>query len=314
MRALRYSSFGPVEQALRVEDIPVPSPRPDELLVRVRAAGVNPLDWKLVEGQFKLIAKSRPPCGVGAEFAGEVVGAGSGVTGFAADEGVAGWIDPFSTPPRACSEFIAVPAAQCVRVPAAVPLDAASVVPVAGMSAWQLIEMVKPAAGDRVLVHGAAGGVGSFVVPLLRELDVTVVATGSTRSQAAVQALKPDLAVDYTTPTARWGGPFQAVIDCASRLDAATVAQLMPGGGRLAVTLPSMPGMLLDPLLNPFRRVRRSSLRLVPDAGTLEALLARVADGRLPVPPLHRVPLNEAVAALTASRGGHVHGKLIVAP
>jgi NADPH:quinone reductase-like Zn-dependent oxidoreductase len=314
VRALRYTAFGPVERALRVDDVAVPVPAAGELLVRVRAAGVNPLDWKLVEGQFKWLAKSRPPCGVGAEFAGEVVGWGDGVTGHAADEHVVGWLDPFGEPPRAAAEFIAVPAAQCVRVPAGVPLPAAAVVPVAGLSARQLIALLAPAPGERVLVHGAAGGVGSFVVPLLRDKGVQVVAAGSAASQPHLATLQPDLAVDYTTPPARWGGPFNAVIDCASRLDAATLAALMPGGGRVAVTLPSFPGVIFDPLLNPLRRIRRATLRLVPTASALEELLARVAEGRLPVPLTRSSPLDDAVAAYVASRSGHMRGKVALLP
>jgi NADPH:quinone reductase-like Zn-dependent oxidoreductase len=314
VRALRYTAFGPVDRALRIEDVAVPVPAPGELLVRVHAAGINPLDWKLVEGQFRWMAKSRPPCGVGAEFAGEVVGWGDGVAGFAADERVAGWLDPFRQPPRAAAEFIALPAAQCVRVPAAVPLDAAAVVPVAGLSARQLIALVDPPPGARVLVHGAAGGIGSFVVPLLRARDVQVVATGSAASQHHLATLAPDLSVDYATPPERWGGPFDAVIDCASRLDASSLATLMPGGGTVAVTLPSFPGLIVDPLLNPLRRIRRRTLRLVPAAAALAELLAMAADGRLPVPLTSTLPLDKAATAYAASRTGHARGKVALRP
>jgi NADPH:quinone reductase-like Zn-dependent oxidoreductase len=211
------------------------------------------------------------------------------------------------------AEQVAVPASQCVAIPRAVPLDNAAVVPVAGLSALQLCAMIDVKSGQRVLVHGAAGGVGSFVVPMLRDRGASVVATGSARSQAFLQTLRPDAQVDYGSPPSAWLGPFEAVIDCASRLDRAALPVLLPNGGHFAVTLPSFPGVIFDPLLNPFRRVRCHTLRLEPDAAQVAQVFALVAEGRVPVALTRTYPFDDAVKALAESRGGSARGKIAVA-
>lgn len=313
MRALRYAAFGPITDVLRYEDIDAPSTTDDGVVVGTRFVGINPLDWKLVEGQFRLLAKSRPPCGVGAELAGEVISVGSKVGSLRVGDRVAAWLNPFKEPPRALAEQVAVPAAQCVVIPREVPFDIAAVTPVAGLSALQLCSMVDVQSGQRVLVHGAAGGVGSFLVPMLRDRGATVVATGSARSQSFLRSLQPDAQVDYAAPPSSWLGPFDAVIDCASRLDTAALPALMPGGGHFAVTLPSFPGVIFDPLLNCFRSVRRHTLRLEPNAAQIAQVFALVAEGRVPVSLTQTYAFDEAIAALAESRSGSARGKLAVA-
>jgi NADPH:quinone reductase-like Zn-dependent oxidoreductase len=313
MRALRYSSFGPIAQVLRSEELPEPTPGADEVVVRARFVGINPLDWKLVEGQFRLFAKSRPPCGVGAEFAGEVLRVGALVSAMRPGDRVVAWLNPFAEPPRALAEQVCVPAQQCVRMPEGVSFDVAAVTPVAGLSALQLCNQVHARAGQRVLVHGAAGGVGSLVVPMLRERGATVVATGSAESQAFIRTLGADAQVDYAAPAMSWPGPFDAIIDCASKLDRSIVPMLMPAGGDIAVTLPSFPGVIFDPLLNPLRRIRWHTLRLEPNAAELSQVLAQVATGKLTVRLTRSYPFDAAVEALAESRGGHTRGKIAVA-
>lgn len=313
MRALRYSAFGPAAQVLRSEELPEPQPGAHEVVVRARFAGINPLDWKLVEGQFKLLAKSRPPCGVGAEFAGEVLRVGTQVRAVRPGDRVVAWLNPFAEPPRALAEQVCVAEKQCVRIPDQVSFDVAAVTPVAGLSALQLCNQVHARAGQRVLVHGAAGGVGSLVVPMLRERGATVVATGSAASQAFLRTLGADAQVDYAAPATSWPGPFDAIIDCASKLDRAVVPMLMPAGGDVAVTLPSFPSVIFDPLLNPLRRIRWHTLRLEPNASELAQVLAQIAAGKLTVRLTRTYPFDAAVEALAESRGGHVRGKIAVA-
>ena len=100
MKALVQRAFGPVESSVAIEDVPVPAPATDDVRVRVRCAGINPLDWKLVEGHYKWMSKARPPCGVGFDLAGEVHEAGGSAARFARGTRVAGLIPAFQRPPQ----------------------------------------------------------------------------------------------------------------------------------------------------------------------------------------------------------------------
>jgi NADPH:quinone reductase-like Zn-dependent oxidoreductase len=194
-----------------------------------------------------------------------------------------------------------------------VALDALATLPVAGLSALQMCRLAQVGGGQRVLVNGAAGGVGSFAVQLLRALGAHAVATGSTASQAFIAELAPQAQVDYRQqPVSTWGGPFDAVIDCASALASADIDTLLADGGHYVSSLPRLPSMLFDPLLNRFRRTQRHTLRLEPDRADLQTLLAWLADGRIRPRISARFEATDAVSALAQSKSGHARGKLLV--
>ena len=313
MRAWRHESFGPVTRVARLIDVPPPTPAAGEVLVRVRYVSINPLDWKLVEGQFKLIARSKPPAGIGGEFGGTVAAHGSGVSAPPIGANVVGLINPFARPPGALQEFVAVAARDVLPVPDQIDLEAACTLPCAGQSALQMCRMAGVASGQRVLIHGAAGGVGSFAVQVVRALGAVAVATGSTASQPTLANLKPDAQVDYTQhPMASWGGPFAAVLDCVSALGAADIAVLQADGGHYVNTLPKFPAMIFDPLLNPLRRVKRHTLKLNANADDLRTLMNWISEGRVRPVVSARFEFEHAVQALELSGTGHARGKLVV--
>jgi len=312
MRALRYDSFGPVASVARLTETAQPRPGPGQVLVRVQYAAINPLDWKLVEGEFKLIFKSRPPAGIGTEFSGIVEALGSGVTVPKIGTPVVGFINPTVRPPGALQQFVALDAKDAVQVDAAF-LEAACTLPVAGVSALQMCRLADVKGGDRVLVHGAAGGVGSFAVQIVRVLGGRPVATGSGLSQPVLAALEAEAQVNYATqPVSSWGGPFHVVLDCASTLGPTDVAALLPNGGRYVRTLPAFPSVLLDPLLNVTRPIKRFTLRLKPNAEDVRTLFNWMRRGRIKPLICERFAFADAVAALGASRAGRSHGKLVV--
>ncbi len=316
MRALRYDRFGPVETVARWIDVEAPAPAPGQVRVRVRFASINPLDWKLVEGHFRWFLKSRPPCGVGVEFSGIVDALGAGVDSLAIGTPVLGVIDPSRRPPGTLQQYVVMGASDLLPVPAGIGLDAAATLPVAGLSALQMCRLAGVAAGQRVLVHGAAGGVGSYAVQIVRTLGALPVATGSAASQASIAALQPHAQVDYATSVATWPGPFDALLDCATTLTPAAIGLLLPRGGHYVSTLPRLPGLLVDPLLNALRRLRRRTvrhtLRLAPDADGLRTLLQWLLDGRLRAPIGARFASDAAVEALQRYRGGRTRGKMVV--
>ena len=312
MRALRYDAFGPLASVVRLVETAQPRPARGQVLVRVQFAAVNPLDCKLVEGEFKRIFKSKPPAGIGTEFGGTVEALGPGVVMPKIGTPVVGFLDPTARAPGALQQFVAVDARDVLAVDAA-DLETASTLPVAGVAALQMCRLAEVKGGDRVLVHGAAGGVGSFAVQIVRILGARPVATGSRLSQAVLESLAPEAVVNYATQkVSAWGGPFTAVLDCASTLGDADIAELLPNGGRYVRTLPAFPSMLLDPLLNATRPVKRFTLRLKPNTDDVRALLNWTRRGLLKPLISERVALANALAALEQLQAGRAHGKLVV--
>lgn len=313
MKALMQRAYGPVESSVGIDEVPVPAPASTDVRVRVRFAGINPLDWKLVEGSYKWMSRARPPCGVGFDLAGEVHDVGSGAARFARGARVAGLIPAFQRPPGAIAQYALVPAHLLVKVPDNVPLDQAAALPVAGLSALQMCRMAKVERGRRVLVHGAAGGVGHLAVQIARNLGAEVTASGSAGSQVLLRWLRPALVVDRAAPLATWGGPFDAILDCTTTLAPADLEILLASDGHYVATTPRFPGVIVDTVLNLVRRGKRSALMLKPATADLELLMKQVAAGHLRVAIEHAYSLADAAQALAQSRAGHVRGKVVVA-
>jgi NADPH:quinone reductase-like Zn-dependent oxidoreductase len=312
VRALRYDSFGPVADVARLVETAQPRPARGQVLVRVLFAAINPLDWKLVEGELKLIFKSKPPAGIGTEFSGTVEALGSGVAAPAIGTPVVGFINPTARAPGALQQFVAVDAKDLLPINAE-EMEAACTLPVAGVSALQMCRLADVKSGNRVLVHGAAGGVGSFAVQIVRVMGGRSVVTGSRLSQPILAALEPEAQINYSTQrVSAWGGPFDVVLDCASTLGSTDVATLLPNGGRYVRTLPTYPSVLLDRLLNAARPIKRFTLRLKPNVEDVRTLLAWMRRGRIRPLISERFALMDAVAALDQSRSGRAHGKLVV--
>jgi NADPH:quinone reductase-like Zn-dependent oxidoreductase len=312
VRALVQRAYGPVETSVGVEEVRLPRPAGEDVCVRVRYAGLNPLDWKLVEGHFKWMSKARPPCGVGFDLAGEVHDAGRGAARFAHGARVAGLIPAFQRRPGSIAQYALVPAHLLVVVPDQVPLDQAAALPVAGLSALQMCRMTKVGPSARVLVHGASGGVGHLAVQIARNLGGTVTATGSVASHALLQSLDPGRVVDRASSAATWGGPFDAVLDCATTLTPSDLKVLLAPDGHYVATTPRFPQVIVDTVLNLLRRGQRQVLMLKLDGADLEALMQQVAAGSLRVVIERVFSLGDAAQALAHSRAGHVRGKLVV--
>jgi NADPH:quinone reductase-like Zn-dependent oxidoreductase len=313
VRALVQRAYGPVETSVEVREARLPLPTGQDVCVRVRYAGINPLDWKLVEGHFRWMSKARPPCGVGFDLAGEVHDAGRGAAGFAQGMRVAGLIPAFKRPPGSIAQYALVPASLLVAVPDQVPLDQAAALPVAGLSALQMCRMATIGPGTRVLVHGASGGVGHLAMQIARNLGGAVTASGSAASRPLLQSLGPSRVVDRDTPLAAWGGPFDAVLDCATTLAPSDLKTLLAPDGCYVATTPRFPQVMADTVLNFVRRGKRQVLMLKPDGADIQELMRQMAAGALRVIVERAFALDDAAQALARSRAGHVRGKLVVA-
>jgi NADPH:quinone reductase-like Zn-dependent oxidoreductase len=237
MRAWRIHEYGGPEK-LRLDTMPLPSPGEGDLLVKVAAASVNPIDWKMREGQLQRIYALKFPRILGRDCAGTVVESRSAA--FKPGDRVVAVADAARDGTQA--EYVIVPAANSARIPAGVSFEQSVAFGIAGTSAWiPLVDMAHVGPGMRVLVHGGAGGVGSVGVQLARHLGAEVFSTCSTRNVEHVKSLGAHRAIDYTREDfVQAASPCDVAFDTVGgETHLRSYAALKPGG--LLVYISAMP-------------------------------------------------------------------------
>nr|WP_216294397.1 NADP-dependent oxidoreductase [Delftia acidovorans]MCA1069244.1 Crotonyl-CoA reductase [Delftia acidovorans] len=197
MKAFILESYG-ANRALQLADVPEPQLRDDEVLVQVHAAGVNQLDSKIKDGQFKLILPYRLPLILGHDVAGVVVKAGPRVRQFKPGDEVYARTDDFRI--GTFAEFVPVKESSLAPKPKGLTMEEAASIPLVGLTAWQaLVETAKLTKGQRVFIQAGSGGVGTFAIQLARHLGATVATTTSAANFELVRSLGADVAIDYRT-------------------------------------------------------------------------------------------------------------------
>lgn len=304
MKAVRIHEYGD-ESVLRFEDAPRPVCAADDVLIRVVGSSVNPVDWKIRRGYLKEMIPYAMPFIPGWDVSGVVEEIGSKVSRFKVGDAV------YSRPDIArngtYAEFIAVREPEVAFKPRTVSHIEAAVLPLAGITAWEgLVNVGKVAPGQRVLVHAAAGGVGSLAVQIAKAHGAHVIGTASGANRALVESLGVDEFVDYRTTALR-----DAVRDVDLVLDtmggetqAASWAVMAPGG--LLVSMVSDPAKAAAA----WPKLRSAFIFIGPDAPLLERLAQLVDDGK--VRPLigAEFALQDIRKAHVLSESGHVRGKI----
>ncbi|MFD8733716.1 NADP-dependent oxidoreductase [Streptomyces sp. NPDC059618] len=306
MRAVRGHRRGGPEELI-YETAPRPVPGPGEVLVEVRAASVTPgeLDWDATWTDGFDGGRPRVPVVPSHEVSGVVAELGHGVSGLRTGEAVYGLI-PF-TRDGAAAEYVTVPAADLAPKPGSLDHERTAALPLAGLTAWQgLVTHAGVTPGQRVLVHGGAGGVGSFAVQVAAALGAEVTATAADRNADFVRGLGADTVIDYA------GQRFEdAVKDVDVVLDtvggdvqARSWKVLRPGGVLVSVVEPPRPPEGVD--------ARAVFFVVEPDRAGLEELNTLVEEGRL-IPQVDRiVPLESAPGAYAALEREHRRGKIVL--
>ncbi|MEX2980387.1 NADP-dependent oxidoreductase [Streptomyces sp. C36] len=305
MRAVIQKSFGGPE-VLEVVETDRPTPLGGEVLVRVHASGVNPVDVAVRSGAYPLLGE--PPFGVGWDISGVVEEAGPGARFKPGDE-VFGM--PFF--PRAATgyaEYVAVPSRQVARKPAALDHVHAAAVPLAALTAWQgLVDAAGLAEGQRVLIHRAAGGVGHFAVQIAKARGAHVIAMASAPKHDFVRSLGADEVIDYrTTDFTEAVKDVDVVFDSSSE-GVRSLAVLRPGG-----TLVSIMEHWNQELAARVEAAGRrfAGVSVEPDYASLEAIAALVDAGRVRPHVAATFPLAEAAKAHEAVESGRTQGKIVL--
>jgi NADPH:quinone reductase-like Zn-dependent oxidoreductase len=306
MRIVRQTTLGGPE-VLEVVDAERPEPIPTEVLVRVRAAGVNPVDWKTRErGGFL----GEPPFTVGWDVAGVVEAVGFGVTRFAVGDRVFG-MPRFPHEAAAYAEYVTSPSRQLARIPDGLDDVEAGALPLAGLTAWQaLVETADVGAGQRVLVLGAAGGVGHLAVQISKARGAHVTGTASAHKHDFLRELGADEAVDYTSEdVGERVRDVDVVLDTVGGETGATALPALRDGGVLV----TLSGTSVGPLRElAGERVRIAGILVEPDRTGMEAIAGLVAAGALRPHASQTFPLEEAARAHEVGEAGRTQGKLVL--
>jgi NADPH:quinone reductase-like Zn-dependent oxidoreductase len=310
MNAAVFDRYGPPE-VLRLGTLPVPTLAPHEVLVRVRAAGVNPSDSRLRSGRLRLVMGRRFPKHPGLDLAGDIVQVGTAVQGFRPGDTVYTFRPPQR--PGAYAEFATVDAATLVPKPQSLGHVEAAAVPLAALTALQgLRTHGKLRAGQRLLVIGASGGVGTFAVQLGKILGAHVTGVCSTRNVEFVRGLGADEVIDYTRASVSSAGQRYDVILDAVGTRYSLCKPVLASGGTFVTIVPS-PGAMLNTLLGFLPGGPRVRLFLVqPDAAQLREVTNWIDSGLLRVVIDKVYPLSEAAAAHQYSESGRARGKLVL--
>ncbi|MGA8161149.1 MAG: NAD(P)-dependent alcohol dehydrogenase [Acidobacteriaceae bacterium] len=318
MQAIVARHYGSPD-VLHLETLDRPVPGPNQVLLRVRAASMNPLDYHLLHGApfirlFAGLGRPRAPVR-GVDVAGVVEATGPGVTRFYAGDAV------FGSCQGAFAEYVCTPETAVVSCPKGVPFEHAAAVPIAGITALQGLRdkgLVRP--GQKVLIHGASGGVGTFAVQIARILGAHVTAVTSTDNLDFVRALGADFAIDYTREDFTRGGRiYDVIFDCyASHPLADCRRALEPNGIYVGVGGPttgmlSLMGRLLAMFaLSPFRKKKMAFFIAKMNASDLSLLAEWMASGQL-TPVLDRCyALAQVPEALHYLETGHARGKVVI--
>jgi len=238
MKAFTLDRYGSAD-SMRAGDMPDPEPREDDVLVQIHAAGVNLLDSKIRNGEFKRILPYRLPLILGHDVAGVVVRVGSRVRRFKPGDEV--YARPADGRIGAFAEFIAIKDEDVAIKPKALSMEDAASIPLVGLTAWQaLIERANLKKGQKVLIHAGSGGVGTFAIQLAKHVGATVATTTSTANVALVRSLGADVVIDYKKED--FAHILQDYDVVLSSLDKVTLEKslrvLKPGGQLISISGP----------------------------------------------------------------------------
>lgn len=326
MRAWRNEEYGPAS-GVRLVDVPIPTPRPTEVLLRMRATSLNSGDVRLMLGDPLLV---RPVFGIrrpkypirGMDAVGTVVATGTQVIGAEIGDEVIGEL----VGGGGLGEYVCVPADRVQPVPPGMPADLAATLPIAGGTAWQALDLAEVGVGPghgpaRVLIIGASGGVGTFALQLAALRGAEVWASCAERNRVLVEGLGAVRTLDHRREplAALPGGHFDAVIDIAGGLGLRELRRLVRDGGSVVLVTGDggpvwgpIPRMLKAAVLSLTRGPRIRALAASPRHEVLTALLDLLAAGRLAPVIAQEYDFDGAGAALARIEDGHVVGKLVV--
>ena len=306
MKAVVIHEYGDPE-VLMYEDVPRPEPKDDQLLIRVIAAGVNPVDAMIRSGMFDREGTRAFPIILGGDVAGVVEKVGSKITKFKAGDPVFAYVSLDNS--GGYAQYALVTEREAAPKRKSLTYVEAAAVPIAGMTAWQaLVDTAKLSAGQTVLIHGGSGGVGSFVIQIAKARGAKVIATASTANQEFLKQLGADVAIDYTKQKFEdVANDVDVVLDSIGRDTLARSYGVVKKGG-IIVSLVARPKQ--DELQK--HGIRGTALNVESTSEQLAEIGELIDARKIKVIVSQTFPLSEAMKAQEQVATGHTRGKIVL--
>jgi len=306
MKAVVIHEYGGPE-VLKYEDVPQPEPKRDQLLVRVIAAGVNPVDGMIRSGMFDKEGHRAFPIILGGDISGVVEKAGSKITKFKSGDPVFAYVSLDDS--GGYAQYALVTEREAASKPKSLTYIEAAAVPIVALTAWQaLIDTAKLKAGQTVLIHGGSGGVGSFAVQIAKAHGAKVIATASTANQELLKQLGADVAIDYTKQKFEdIAKEVDVVLDSIGKDTLARSYGVVKKGG-IIVSLVARP----DPAELEKRGIRGEALSVDPNSDELGEIGKLIDEKKINVIVSQTLPLSEARKAQEQVATGHTRGKIVL--
>jgi NADPH:quinone reductase-like Zn-dependent oxidoreductase len=305
MKAVVIHEYGG-PNVLKYEDVPRPEPKEDHILVRVVAAGVNPVDGMIRSGMFA--SENRAfPITLGGDIAGVVEKVGSKITKFKAGDPVFAYVSLDNS--GGYAQYALVTEREAAPKPKSLAYVEAAAVPIVAMTAWQaLVDNAKLSAGQTVLIHGGSGGVGSFAIQIAKARGAKVIATASTANQEFLKQLGADVAIDYTKQKFEdVAKDVDVVLDSIGRDTLARSYGIVKKGGIIV-------SLVARPKQSELEKhgIRGTALNVEPNSEELAQIGKLIDDKKIKVTVSQTFPLSEAMKAQEQVATGHTRGKIVL--
>ncbi|MEQ8971999.1 MAG: NAD(P)-dependent alcohol dehydrogenase [Coleofasciculus sp. C1-SOL-03] len=311
MNAVINNGYGSVD-VLQYTSIEKPTPKPNQLLVKVHGTSVNPIDWKIRKGLLKLFTGNKFPMILGFDISGDVVEVGSAVTRFHPGEPIYAYLDSF--PGGAYAEYAVVSEqAACLKPNNMTPIQAAAV-PLAALTALQgLRNQGKIQPGHQVLINGSSGGVGSFAVQIAKALAAQVTAVCSTKNVELVKSLGADRVIDYTIQDVTQDtAKYDIVFNTVAHQTFSRWQKMLKPRGVYVTTLPTVESVVQTLFTSIFPGKTAKLIRVKPSGKDLTFLKELIEANKIQSVIEETYPLSDVAQAHSISEQGHVVGKLVI--
>ncbi len=310
MKAVYINEYGGSENLIH-GDLADPIPGQREVLIRVAAASVNPVDWKVREGRLKMLSGKTFPLIMGTELSGTIIQTGAGVKQFSPGDRVFAGL---SHKGGAYAELVTVSEKQVIRIPGSLSFNEASTLAVAGVTPMQALTLhYKVAPGDNVLINGASGGVGTYAVQIAKLLGAKVTAVCSERNIPLVTSLGADEVIDYNKEDFRnRKAAFNVVLDAAANTFFPSAKACLKKGGMLIKLNLSVRSLFLSAWTGLFASKKVKMILVKNRPQDLQWMIDKVISGEIKVVIDKVVPLENASEAQEYSMSGRARGKIVI--